>query len=58
MTQLYVKQEDYLEVLSELVILKDTMRKAMNELGVPQPGYIAPVANAYNILNEALKNEN
>jgi hypothetical protein len=27
----------------------------MSELGVPQPGYLQPVANAYEILAEALR---
>lgn len=28
---------------------------AINNIGVPQPGYIAPVAAAYEVLMEALK---
>lgn len=34
----------------------DGIRSALNELGVPQPGYPAPVANAVKILTEALTN--
>lgn len=34
--------------------LRSAMRRAANELGVPQPGYPAPVANAANILRAAL----
>lgn len=30
------------------------MRAALNELGVPQPGYPAPVVNAVNLLGAAL----
>ncbi len=30
------------------------IREAMNELGVPQPSYPAPVANAYKLLKAAL----
>lgn len=33
----------------------DAMRRAANELGVPQPGYPAPVANAASILRDALE---
>jgi len=38
--------------------LRAEIRNAMNELGVPQPGYVQPVANAYEILDKALGNEN
>ncbi len=34
--------------------IKDALKRASNELGVPQPGYPAPVANAANILKYAL----
>lgn len=34
--------------------LKDALIRASNELGIPQPGYPAPVANAANILKAAL----
>ncbi len=30
------------------------VRAALNELGVPQPGYPQPVANAVEILNKAM----
>ncbi len=35
--------------------LQGGMRRAMNELGVPQPDYPAPVANAYDHLAQALE---
>ena len=41
---------------AEVEELKAAARDAMNELGVPIPGYVQPVANAYNILNKALGN--
>ena len=34
--------------------LLEAIDKALHELGVPQPGYPAPVANAYDILRVAL----
>lgn len=34
--------------------LKDALKRASNELGVPQHGYPAPVTNAANILKYAL----
>jgi hypothetical protein len=37
--------------------LRESIRNAMNELGVPQPGYAQPVANAYYILKEALDHD-
>lgn len=33
---------------------RDALRTIMNELGVPQPRYPQPVANAYEIAKEAL----
>lgn len=35
--------------------LKIAVNKAICELGVPQPGYPQPVANAYEYLTDALK---
>lgn len=34
--------------------LRDAIQRALNELGVPQPGYPAPVANVVEILGNAL----
>lgn len=39
---------------SRLAKARDAMRNAMNEIGVPQPGYPAPVGNAYDILSRCL----
>jgi len=36
-------------------ILQVAIRKALNELGEPTPDYPAPVANAVEILKQALK---
>jgi hypothetical protein len=44
-------------LVAEVEKLRVAARNAMNELGVPQPGYVQPVANAYEILNKALGNE-
>ena len=35
--------------------MRDLIRMALDELGVPQPGYPAPVVNAVEFLNEALR---
>ena len=40
---------------AEIERLRAALDKIMHELGVPQPGYLAPVANAYYIAEEALK---
>lgn len=42
---------------SENKRLRGAMGRAMLELGVPQQGYPAPVANAWEILREALRGE-
>ena len=42
---------------SENKRLRGAMSSAMLELGVPQQGYPAPVANAWEILREALRGE-
>lgn len=39
------------------IAVKKSIRKALNELGVPGPDYPAPVANAVEILQGALKGE-
>jgi hypothetical protein len=39
---------------SEREALREAIRAALNELGVPQPGYPAPVVNAVEILSAAL----
>jgi hypothetical protein len=49
----YVRAD--VEALLKMVEEKDrAIREAMNNLGVPQPGYPAPVAVAYDILEKAL----
>ncbi|KKM99966.1 hypothetical protein LCGC14_1142600 [marine sediment metagenome] len=35
--------------------MRDSIRMALDELGVPQPGYPAPVVNAIEILHAALE---
>lgn len=35
--------------------LREALEKIKNELGVPQPGYPQPVANAYEIAKAALE---
>lgn len=40
--------------IRKLEMMVAAVRDARNELGVPQPGYPAPVANAANYLAEAL----
>ena len=35
--------------------LRASIRRALDELGVPQPGYPQPVANAHDILTTALQ---
>ncbi len=39
------------------VAVKKNIRRALNELGVPGPGYPQPVANAVEILQGALNGE-
>jgi hypothetical protein len=41
---------------SDIILMRygNAIREAINELGVPQPEYPAPVANAYEILNKAI----
>lgn len=43
------------EIIETLLAALDQAKK---ELGVPQPGYPAPVANAYEVLNIALLKAN
>jgi hypothetical protein len=45
----------HLEAEAEVERLRAAVTAACNELGVPQPGYPAPVANAAQILTEALE---
>jgi hypothetical protein len=42
------------ELLDEVKRLQTALEAIRHELGVPQPGYPAPVANAANIATEAL----
>lgn len=39
------------------VVVKREIRRALNELGVPGPGYPVPVANAVDILQGALNGD-
>ena len=39
----------------QLAEARNAAQRALNELGVPQPGYPQPVANAVEILTSALK---
>ena len=53
------KEREDLKRANELLSLRisqieDEIDRAMNELGVPVPGYPAPVSNAYFILEAAL----
>jgi len=49
------------EMLGDYVKTNERLRaaldKIMHELGVPQPGYLAPVANAYYIARKALEGD-
>ena len=38
-----------------LKFYRDALSKVKQELGVPGPGYMAPVANAYDIADAALR---
>lgn len=40
---------------SEIDVLRQALYEITCELGVPQPGYPQPVANAYEIAMKALK---
>lgn len=42
------------EALAEAAVLREALREIREELGVPQPSYSAPVANAYDIVHDAL----
>ena len=48
-------QEGVDALFSENNFLYEQIEMAMNELGVPGPGYPQPVANAWEILNLAMK---
>lgn len=43
------------ETKAKLARAREALRDVMNNLGVPQPGYPAPVAVAYEIAREALE---
>ena len=43
-----------LELIRERNLLKEQIKMALEELGVPTKDYPAPVANAVDILNKAL----
>lgn len=40
--------------LDEIDKLREALTRVMQELGVPQPGYPMPVANAYEVAQAAL----
>jgi GGDEF domain-containing protein len=42
------------DLYAETRALREGIRTALNELGVPQPGYLSPVANAVEILSALL----
>lgn len=48
---------EYAALVAEIDILRDAIMQAMNNLGVPQAGYPAPVEAAYNILSAALRKD-
>jgi len=49
----YISLKEHETVLA--AALEEAVRPALNELGVPVPGYPQPVANAVEILNRALQ---
>ena len=52
----YDEQWEY-DLLSDLRDLREAVRQAMNNIGVPQSGYPAPVAEAYSLLKLFVGNE-
>ena len=52
-----MKRREIVNLKSKNKILKEMIQMALNELGVPNEGYPAPVSNAVDILNQALKGE-
>jgi len=48
-------ERELAEVTKQRDALAEALRSIKNELGVPQPEYPAPVANAVKIADEALK---
>jgi len=51
-----IKNADYIgELLTKLVIAEMALIAIKNNLGIPQPGYPAPVTVAYEIAEKALK---
>lgn len=47
----------YIEIIrrrEENRVMREAIQNALNNLGVPQPDYPAPVAHAHQILTEAL----
>lgn len=41
-------------LLATITRLRAACKEAMSNMGVPQPGYLAPIAEAYRILEAAL----
>lgn len=57
----YVLYTDHLAEIERLQArireLEGALEKIIDEIGVPQPGYIRPAANAYEIAKQALKGD-
>jgi hypothetical protein len=51
----HVYHADIMWLTSEVRRLRDAITDMRNNLGIPQPGYPAPVAVAYKIGSEALE---
>lgn len=61
-TAILVEADDYFAtkemikaLKADLGVAKDALDLIMKNLGVPQPGYPAPVAHAYELAKEALE---
>ena len=44
-----------LDLMKRIKVLEDALMRITYELGVPQPGYPQPAANAYDIAQAALE---
>jgi hypothetical protein len=53
--ELIETQNEAIALDRENIRLRDYIRMALDELGVPGPGYPAPVANAVDFLNTTLQ---
>ena len=54
MTELSTVRAENAALRARVEKLREALQSVRNELGVPQPGYIAPVANASDIALAAL----